>query len=169
MHALIRLLTIAAVLVLFSCQPKETRVENQPVQESIQTASGLPSLRGIKPDRSLVDFHQMEGNFMLVLFQPTCDHCQRQAADMREHIDEFKDYAIYFVTSDSIAEIEKFAADYGLKDKKQVQFVQTQVELIFSSFGAVATPSIYIYSKGKLRKQFNRETPATDIIASLEP
>ncbi len=125
----------------------------------------LPDMLLVRTDGTQRNAQDLEGKVALMLFQPDCDHCQREAVQIREHLKAFKNYTIYFVTSVPLTEIEQFASEYGLKDKKNVFFAYTDLQNILNIFGAVPTPSLYIYSSQKrLVKTFNGETPIESIL-----
>lgn len=94
---------------------------------------------------------------VLVLFQPDCDHCQREAKQIAENLDAFSDYELYFASTSPPAEAEQFARDYQLSGRDNVVFGVTTVDEILENFGPVQAPSLYIYSKGKLVQGLNGE------------
>lgn len=136
--------------------------KDKPAQVAYQR---LPDMLLVRTDGTQRNAQDLEGKVALVLFQPDCDHCQREAVQIREHLEAFKDHTIYFVTSVPLAEIEQFASEYGLKDKENVFFAYTDLQNILTIFGAVPTPSLYLYSSQKrLVKTFNGETPIESIL-----
>src|SRR5687768_1589568 len=102
-------LITAALLIMFvswSCA-RSSSVEKKNNQ-SPQPPNDLPSMTITKLDGSEIDIRALKGKMILILFQPDCDHCQREAKEIREHIDAFKEYSIYFISADQIPAIEKF-------------------------------------------------------------
>lgn len=129
-------------------------------EAQIQQAADMPNILLIKPDKSQIFTKDIQGKSVLVLFQPDCDHCQREAVQIREHLKAFQDYAVYFISSAPLEEIEQFAEEYNLKGNFNISFAHTDLMNILDNFGAVETPSLYIYSENqKLVKAFNGETP----------
>lgn len=129
-------------------------------EAQVQQVTDLPNILLIKPDKSQMFTKDIQGKSVLVLFQPDCDHCQREAVQIREHLKAFQDYTIYFISSAPVEEINQFAEEYNLKGKSRVFFAHTDLMNILDHFGAVQTPSLYIYSEDqKLVKAFNGETP----------
>lgn len=94
---------------------------------------------------------------VLVLFQPDCDHCQREAKQIAENLDAFSDYELYFASTSPPADAEQFAHDYQLAGHDNVIFGVTTVDEILENFGPIQAPSLYIYSKGKLVQGLNGE------------
>lgn len=79
-----------------------------------------------------------------------------------------QNYTVWFVSSDSFENIGQFAKDYDLVDYANVHFVRTEVMEVINNFGAIATPSVYIYSdERQLIKAINGETRIEEIIKYL--
>ena len=109
----------------------------------------------------------LKGNNIIILFQPDCDHCQNEAVQIEQRLDEFKDYALYFISSSPMEQITAFAKNFKLDDKKNVRFAWTANEGVLTYYGAIPTPSIYIYSQGELRTSFNGQTDVENILKAL--
>ena len=114
-------LITAALLITFvsgSCT-RSSSVEKKNNQ-SPQPPNDLPSMTITKLDGSEVDVRALKGKMVLILFQPDCDHCQREAKEIREHIDAFKEYAIYFISADQLPAVEKFGNDSDLLNRNNI-------------------------------------------------
>lgn len=109
----------------------------------------------------------LKGNNVIILFQPDCEHCQNEAVQIEQRLEEFKNYTLYFISSSPIEQINAFAKNFGLDDKKNVRFAWTANEGVLTYYGAIPTPSIYIYSKGELRTSFNGQTEVENILKAL--
>ncbi len=132
------------------------------------TQKKLPEIQLVKTDGSKVLASNITGKAVIVLFQPDCDHCQREAKEIKAHQDAFKDYSVYFVSPAPLGEIEQFAADYGFKGQANFHFAYTDLMNILNSFGGVETPSLYIYGNDQhLVKAFNGETPIGKILLHI--
>jgi peroxiredoxin len=148
-------LLIGGAIYFFMGDPGNTRV-NEQAQATEQ--NDLPDLELITLEGDHVQARDISGKAVFVLFQPDCDHCQREAVDFREHLQEFKDYSLYFISSADADEIRKFAQEYELEDKPNVVFAMAQVSQVIRNYGPISAPSVYIYAEGKLMKSFNGET-----------
>lgn len=148
------LLVFALVLfILPGCGPTENDLPEMPVQLT---------------DNTTLDMKDVENKTILVLFQPDCDHCQRQAASIEETLPQFGDYQMYFLSNASIPELQQFANTYKLNKARNVHFGTTAAEHIVDNFGSIPTPSLYIYSEdGKLLNEFIGETPIEKILSVL--
>jgi len=127
----------------------------------------LPKMLITTLAESTVNTHDLEGEVIIIFFQPDCDHCQREAKEIRDHLDAFKKYNMYFVTSNPKFEVERFVKDYDLAGHSNVHFGVTTTEQILNSFGPIPAPSMYIYSDGKLTQKFNGETPIEKILLAI--
>ena len=157
---LLLIVAIAATIILNACSlSQEKKAAGQPVQND------LPDMSITLLDGTLLKTKGLPGKTVLVLFQTDCDHCQREATDIERNILGFSTSTLYFITSSSIAEIEKFARDYKLNEHKNVHFASTSTENILNSFGPIETPSIYIYSnEHRLVKSFNGEVSIAEVL-----
>lgn len=157
-------LILFVFVVLTACGGKESSLpvgDSQPKVESDQAKSAtrdLPDLPLTMRDGTKKSASEISGNVALILFQPDCDHCQREAEDIRRNIDGFKDFELYFISSAPIEEVIQFARQYDLEESKQVHLGTTTVPDILRSFGPIDAPSIYLYGEdGKLIQSFNGE------------
>jgi peroxiredoxin len=124
-----------------------------------KVASDLPALQITGLDGKSFSAKTLKGKTVIVMYQPDCDHCQREAESIQEHMDWFKSYQLYFITTATAVEIKKFAAEYKLNTYRNVHFGTTTLGNILSTYGPVETPSLYIYgADGRLVQKFNGET-----------
>lgn len=144
-----RLTPLPILLIAFACV---INVMAQKLQNE------LPSFEAKMMDGKTLRIDELTGKVALVLFQPDCDHCQREAQDIKRNLSGFKDYQLYFISSASDKEIASFAKEYGLAGVKNVFFGRTEAPNIVEAFGPIEAPSLYLYSReGKLIHSFNGE------------
>jgi hypothetical protein len=153
-----------AFTVLVACGGKDssspgTQPKPENATEQARSESGdLPDLPLTMRDGSRKSVSDLSGNIALILFQPDCDHCQREAEDIRRHITGFKDFDLYLISSAPIEEVIQFARQYDLESNSRVHLGTTTVPDILRIFGPIDAPSIYLYGKdGKLIQSFNGE------------
>lgn len=160
------LLTVACCLTfLFSCStPKSGKQETQVPPVPI---NDLPQMRVTTSKQSIVDLRNLTGKVMLILFQPDCDHCQREAQEIRQHLNEFTEYELYFISADQMQAIEEFGKTYDLLGHPNVSFAATTVESVLGNFGPISAPSVYIYVDQKLVKKFNGEVGIDLILQAI--
>lgn len=118
-------------------------------------------------DESQVDIHTLKEKIILILFQPDCDHCQREAKEIRENLNAFKNYNLYFISADQMANVKKFGEDYDLLGQPNVHFALTTVDNVIKNFGSIPAPSVYIYTDQKLVQKFNGEVTIEKILQAI--
>jgi peroxiredoxin len=162
MSKILLILAIAALAV--SCSEKT----EQQTETTVDTHDTTPSVSKVKNERPVMTFTLLDGQqiqavdidqpMVLILFQPDCDHCQNEAKQIKNRLDAFNNYQVYFISSQAHEQIKKFGADYKLLNIPNVFFGSTSVQSVLDNFGAIAAPSLYIYSKeGKLVESFEGE------------
>ncbi len=128
----------------------------------------LPEMPLLRSDGTQTTARSLTGNVILVFFLPDCDHCQREARQIGNNLNAFKDYALYFVSTAPLPEQEKFGKEYNLSGQPNVSFAQASPDELYKHFGLFPTPTVYIYREGgRLVKVFRDETPVEQIIAAL--
>lgn len=164
---------LTAMAMFFFYRTNDTRNLPAAPPPVTQTApavrhTDLPNMQLAKTDGSSETAKNIEGKAMLVLFQPDCDHCQREAVQIREHLEAFQGYTLYFISDAPPAQLAQFAQEYKLINQPNIHFAQTSVESILQHFGPIDTPSVFIYSdKGMLKKSFIGETPIEQILQHI--
>jgi peroxiredoxin len=157
------------VICFSSCErekPTETAVENQP--EPVVVQNDLPFMQISLLDGSNIQTKELTGKTVLVLFQPDCEDCQKEAVEIRKNLVAFESYQMYFISSYPVDIIQKFAIDYKLLDAKNVHFGNTTVENVLNNFGAIHAPSVYVYNEqGKLTASFSGQTSIDAIVKEL--
>ncbi len=129
----------------------------------------LPNLPLLTTEGTRMNTQTVAGKVVLVLFQPDCDHCQREAEAIREHLNAFAEYSLYFITYAPMADIEQFAQDYQLDAYDNIFFAFAEVQPILDNFGLIpdslALPSTL--DEQQLVKAFEGETPIEEILKYL--
>lgn len=156
--------------LLFGCSSKseEKKQATSENQETVQTrADEYPELVLTFEDGETVSTKKLEGNNVFIFFQPDCKHCQVEAIDIEQRLEEFKNYTLYFISSSTMESIKAFAESLDLDNKDNVKFAWTSTESVLNHYGPIQTPSVYIYSNGKLKESFNGQTDIENILGAL--
>jgi peroxiredoxin len=165
MKHFITILILCFCAFLINCsQPKSDKKE---IQAPAVPQNELPQMTVTTSDQSSVNLRNVKGKTMLILFQPDCDHCQREAEEIRKHLTEFREYELYFISADEMAAIEEFGKTYDLLGHSNVKFAATTVESVLGNFGPISAPSVYIYRDQTLVKKFNGEVGIDSILQAL--
>jgi len=157
--------TLFVCTLLSGCSSPKSEEKQDKAPVAIQ--NDLPRMRVTTSDQSSVNLRELKGKTMLILFQPDCDHCQREAQEIRKHLDAFGEYVLYFISADQMPAIEQFGKTYDLLGHSNVRFAATTVENVLANFGPISAPSVYIYVDQQLVKKFNGETGIDLILQAL--
>lgn len=163
-------LTIVCLAALTSCSHSnkaEPQAADSNVVPSSQSKNEYPHLVLKLTDGQELATRQLTGKNIFVLFQPECDHCQEEAVLIEQRIEDFKGYTLYFISSAPIEQIAAFAETFELHHKPNVKFAWTSTEGVLNHYGAIQTPSVYIYSDGELKQSFNGQTDIETLIDAL--
>lgn len=167
LHFTLIFLAFALIFSVSSCTDSGANKEKNEKKLAAQNDIPNLSLTTIEGENITIK-ENFRGKTILVLFQPDCDDCQREAQQIRENIAVFQDYDLYFVSSANTGQIAAFAEHYQLNDKENIVFAQTTVQDVIQNLGQVPAPSIYIYSEeGVLVKSFHGEVGIDRIKAHL--
>jgi hypothetical protein len=91
-----------------------------------------------------------DANFFLMLFNPTCDHCERQTDSLREHIGLFKKSKLVLVaTPITKTYVPSFIQGHKLENYPQIQ-VGIDSALCDRTFVYMSLPQINIYNKDRV-------------------
>jgi peroxiredoxin len=150
-------------LMVIACSSKKERH----VDAATHQVNEYPNITLTLENGGTLPAREMKGKNLFVLFQPDCDHCQEEAAHFEERLGDFKDYTLYFISSSPMENIMNFAKTFNLDAKENVKFAWTSTEGVLNHYGPIQTPSVYIYSDGKLKKAFNGQTKIENIVAAL--
>jgi peroxiredoxin len=167
------IICLVIVPIVFNCAKTEKKTEEFKEERTVPVApktvkSEIPDLWVILEDGTRQSTRTLRGKTMIFLFQPDCDHCQREAVDLEKHIAHFKDYQLYFISSAPMPEILKFAEDYKLRPYENLHWATTTAQNVISNFGPIDAPSVYLYSEaGKLIEKFNGEVAVEVILKYL--
>lgn len=150
-------------LVMSGCSAKKDETKSTPTP----AINEYPDLALTLSNGEKLSTKTLKGNNVFILFQPDCEHCQHEAVQIEQHLEEFKDYTLYFISSSPMEQITAFAKNFKLDQKSNVKFAWTTNEGVLTYYGAIPTPSIYVYSQGKLRTSFNGQTEVENIVKAL--
>jgi peroxiredoxin len=159
---------LAFLCVGLTCCSSKSEKGPEAKTDQVQSVSDVPNLPLTFADGSKKFAKDLPGKIALILFQPDCDHCQREAQDIQKHLDAFKDTKLYFVSSSSMQEMTDFAKAYGLAQSPNVVFARTEVQDVLNAYGPIDAPSLYLYSsEGKLIQAFNGEVAIEVVVKYL--
>lgn len=164
----ISILLLTGMLSVAACNKQQgQKTETDTPTAPAVAVNELPAMHITLVDSTRLSARDLSGKNVIVMFQPDCDHCQREAKQIQENIEAFKAYQVYFVSSAGTEELKTFAAEYKLNSYPYIHFGSATVEEIVSSLGHIDAPSLYIYDNGKLKQKFNGETDIAEVTKHL--
>lgn len=102
---------------------------------------------------------------VLVYFNATCDHCQRQFEAMQKSSHQFEGATVIFMSSQPLEDLRSYFAHTDLSN---FTVVQVRPDEVSERFGVLALPQIFVYDANRqLRDLFTGETPPDQIVRSL--
>jgi peroxiredoxin len=151
--------------VLMQCTPKEksNTTASESSAETAPEVNDLPALNIRQTDGQVVALREVSGKIVLIFFNPGCDHCEREAEQIKNRKQPFNNHTVYFISTESAESSVAFSKKYDLTDKNFV-FAQADAAAVFESVGNLpSVPAIFIYDNKKLIKRFDGET-SLDVI-----
>ena len=105
---------------------------------------------------------------VLIYFNSTCDHCQRQVAALEKGWQGFDDVSLVLMSVQPEDELSAFAAALSFPPTADVNVVRCRPAEIAGAFGVLSLPQIFVYSReGNLLGLFAGETPPAAIDSVL--
>jgi thioredoxin-related protein len=159
------LFTTLFSFILFAIYALAERIiEKKNIQQQIQL---LPVDKFRALDSTLFVYPRAK-NVSIIYFNSTCEHCQYELKEIKDHLEMLARTYLVFVSSENIADIRSFSSRSGLTDRDNVSFAKINPGDVYDTFGSVSIPHIFIYDKdGRLVKEFKGETKVEAIAASL--
>jgi len=122
-------------------------------------ATEMPDLVVQKGDQSTVYLRDVNGDVLLIFFNPDCEHCQEEAREIAANKSLFEKWQVYFITSMEARLAEEFAVNYRLTAPNFV-FGHAGVSEVYNSVGALSqVPTILIYKNSRFIRKFEGTTP----------
>lgn len=148
---------LIAVVCCVACKPREEK------QAAFPEVNDQPVLTMVKTDGTEVFLRGLTGKLILIFFNPDCDHCQNEAKAIAESKKLFEDYQLYFISSDSVHNVVRFANDYQLIEPNMHLGTATPPD-VYRAMGPIdAVPAIYIYNDRKKVKEFKGEVKLEEL------
>lgn len=157
-------LPIMLYLAFMGCASKPGK-EAEPKVAATPEVNEFPAVILIERNGKQFSTRSLSGNSILIFFGASCDHCQREAAQIQKNLKRFEYYTLYFISMDPFPVIDQFAKDYGIDNQPNIRFMRADGASVSNSLGYLQTPTILIYSSNrKLIKRFDGETKVEEIL-----
>lgn len=110
----------------------------------------VPAIRLMRADSSFFTVKEMVKKRMatvIILFSPTCSHCQHQAEEITGHIGDFKDVNFIFSTTYDIKDMKQYISDYGLDKFPNITVGYDKGYMMGSFYKIQSLPGVFVYDK----------------------
>ena len=107
---------------------------------------------------------------VIVFFDVTCDHCQKELKAMSDHIGEFKKAEFYLVSMDNVPKVQLFMKKYAAKmdGRSNVTLLTDLNRQFITRFMPVQYPATFVYgSDWRLIKYFGQNSKISDIVRTV--
>jgi thiol-disulfide isomerase/thioredoxin len=123
----------------------------------------LPSLKITFGDQSSTHLRDLDGDILLIFFNPDCDHCQQEAEQMAANKEAFAKWQVYYIASVDAKAAEEFGVKYKLTDENY-HFGFAGVSEVYNAVGALTqVPTILVYKNRMFVTKFEGITPIEDL------
>ncbi|WP_299157486.1 redoxin domain-containing protein [uncultured Tenacibaculum sp.] len=106
---------------------------------------------------------------VFVYFNSDCDYCQSEATKIQEHLHDFKNTQLVFVSFEKKDNILRFAKKHQLYNKDNVIFLEDIKGEFATIFDVNSIPYIVVYNANKkLQQKFKGATKVNKILEVLK-
>lgn len=88
---------------------------------------------------------------LLMLFDATCEHCQKVASDLSKRSKELAEANLYLISQDELRSINYFMDNFAkpLQHMKNITVLQDRDHVFIPMFHPKQYPALYLYNKDK--------------------
>ncbi len=133
----------------------------------------IPSFKLMKVDSSTFYMKDVAGAkkqpTVVIVFSPSCSHCQHQAEEITSHMKDFENTTFLFVTGYPLTEIQQYINSYGLDKFPNIYIGQDYGRNLASFYKIKSIPGIFVYNKkGNLVQEYDTNVKAETLAAALK-
>jgi thiol-disulfide isomerase/thioredoxin len=156
--------TIACLILISSSLL--VMAQNDPSANTLNAIKNLPDFRiAVAPDSTIFTASQLNKNkpFVLIMFNPDCDHCQRETKELLAYKEELKGLQIVMASPTPFRQVKEFYEEYTIASMPGIKMGHDENLALVLKYQVRTYPSIFVYdAKGKLAKAFigNASVPA---------
>ena len=146
------------VLLLFTASNLLCFAQKDETAATLNNIQNAPAFKIYKaPDSTAFTNDQLKKNkpFVLMFFNPDCDHCQKETKELLAYKEELKGLQIVMVSPAAFGLIKSFYEEYNIASMPNIIMAQDQNYTLGSKYQLRTYPSIFVYdNSGKLAKAF---------------
>jgi len=168
---------LATVVVAYGQKKKKNKEQQEETAVSAtidyrKTGSPMPPIRLVTPEGKTITQKDVENdaNLLIMLFNPTCDHCQEETILLAKNIYLFKKSKMLLMASENMKDyLEFFENSTHVSQYPTMQMGLDSAKFIDKTFRFMDLPQINIYDKDrKLVRIFNGDTPLDSLKQYIE-
>lgn len=155
-------------LLVFMCYKVITKINHKKeVAEHIKTIP-LFSYSTINGGKFTNKDLKENSPVLFLYFNSECEHCQSEASQIKENINEFKNVQLVFISFEKPIQIEEFATKYKLNQYANITFLCDSKVSFATAFDVNSLPTVIIYDKAKkLVKKIKGEIKVETILKKI--
>jgi peroxiredoxin len=147
---------------------------------ALRIYSGVRIKKEIAKKRELLPFHcfyaldekradlrgvKKRDSYVLVFFDPGCDHCEYEIENIISKADSFDNINVFLVSDQPVENLKTISDRYELHKYPQIDILFGDYQCIKSVYGIILMPTTFIYDRNfRLIKIFRGETNASAIL-----
>lgn len=134
----------------------------QKKKEKVESLENIPSfmVKDIS-GKTFTNNDLPEGNKLLVYFNPECEYCQAEMAELSKLNRKYKNIHWIMFTDNSLEEIRKFAEKYNLAKAENIKWCNDPESKVYIKFAMTGIP--YFLGYNSENKLVHRSTGAIKI------
>ncbi len=106
---------------------------------------------------------------VIIVFSPTCGHCQHQAEEITSHMQALKDINFLFCTAYPMPDMREFISHYGLEKFPNITAAHDYGFMLNTFYKINSLPGIFVYDKkGKLKTRFETNVTAQNLVDAIK-
>lgn len=143
-----------------------TSIDNTPV-----SMGELDKLNLITLDSTQFEYTKsdMRGSLLVVVYNPSCEHCQAEAQEFYQNMDKLMDVTLLMIGSVPLKELKDFSQKYGLDKFANVKFAYASPVATYNLLHVENLPYSRLYDKHfKPVKEFVGTTPVNTILSHVK-
>lgn len=135
----------------------------------VERTRTLPDFTAYSLDSSIVSRAELLNRpAVLIYFDPDCDHCQREADELRKKATLLAPAQVLMLSSAPLSALNEFAKTHRINSIANLRVAHIDRKTAYETFGFASVPDVMIYrTDGSLAKRFRGETSVEAIARHL--
>ena len=106
---------------------------------------------------------------VVIVFSPSCSHCQHQAEEITSHMKDFENTTFLFVTGYPLSEMQQYINSYGLDKFPNIYIGQDYGRNLANFYKIRSIPGVFVYNKkGNLVDEYDTNIKAETLVAAMK-